>query len=151
MKKLILTLGVILPLFTSNLSAEVIVNRKRSQCVPGCNTVNRETDKYPIEDKEGNVVEWVYTVTINCSGWGVSSCPNNMVAPGDENQVDPFTATNGQLLFDYALNQISSGNLNGSYYSNYLNTSTGQLWKFTATWSTVNGVETIIVTKDLIS
>jgi len=151
MKKLILTLAVILPLFSNSLFSTTIISRTKTQCIPGCNTVNRETNKYAVEDDEGNIIDWVWEVTINCSGWGVSGCPSEMVAPGEENEVDQFTATYGQLFFDYALNQISSNNLNGSLYANYLNTSTGQLWKFTATWTTVNGLETIIVTKELIS
>lgn len=149
MKKLTLTLIAISPLLTNSLFSNTIITRTKTQCIPGCNTVTKEYDKTPYKyDEFGNVIEYTTHIIINCSGFGLSSCPNQMAAPGEEIEIDPFTNTNGQLLFDYALNQISLGTLNGRYFTNFLNTTTGQLWKFTATWTTVGGVETIVITKD---
>lgn len=145
MKHLILSIALILTVSSNLLVAapQKIINRTKTNCVPGCNTVTRTETLVTWERADGKLVD-ALQIDITCSGSAFSSCPNQMAAP-PASYPDGFTETCGNTQFDYAINQISLGTNSGSHNQNHLNTSTGETWKFSVVWSIVSGVETIEV------
>ena len=123
--------------FDSSALQEVVMSRIKTGCLPGCNNVVRTKTLSYVWDVEigDNVYFWV--IDISCSGTGISSCPSSIVAPlnpGDNDGVSGFEISSIDLMLVHAYNEISNSNNNGSYNTNYLNTTTGDLWTYYIVW-----------------
>lgn len=77
---------------------------------------------------------------VKCSGFGFKSCPKRNVGPEavavPTVQLEAWESAPIDAVVNHAWSEMDLGNGSGSYFVNYLNTSTGITYRYTISWNT---------------
>lgn len=134
MNKKITGLVIVILLLTTKLFAiPVVTVSYHKGCFLGCGDVNVEKHLVSYSLPDGSNFQ-VWERSVNCTGFGFYGCPSSAYPAGEatpENWLDNISIQ----MFDFAMNQLSNGNLSGVHTTTFYNTETGETAYLKVEWN----------------